>query len=124
MTCGSNVFECHIPVHDSATIQRLLVAGADIVGKTNMNDIAVSGTGELSATGPVMNLRDIEYLAGRSLNGWAVAIIEGSADMALSTDRVRFGSPAGSGCVRNKPTHSICPVHGRSVWGVLSTTSA
>ncbi|USZ73724.1 amidase (plasmid) [Natronosalvus halobius] len=114
MTCGSNVFDGYLPARDATAVRRLLDAGGDIVGKTNMSDMAVSGTGELSATGPVLNPRNSEYLAGGSSSGSAAAVVEGSVDIALSTDQAgSIRVPAAwSGCVGHKPTHGLVPYTG------------
>jgi Asp-tRNA(Asn)/Glu-tRNA(Gln) amidotransferase A subunit family amidase len=45
-----------------------------------MSDMAVSGTGELTAAGPVRNLRDRDHLSGHSSSESAVAVVRGDVD--------------------------------------------
>jgi amidase len=69
MTLGSKLFEGYVPSTDATVVTRLLDAGATITGKLNMEDMAFSGSGELSATGPVRNPRNSDYIAGVPLAG-------------------------------------------------------
>lgn len=55
MTCGSRVIEGYVPDVDATVVSRLLEAGADIVGKTNMDEMAVTRTAETSARVQSMN---------------------------------------------------------------------
>jgi len=114
MTCGSRVFAGYRPRRDATVVTRLLAAGATVVGKTAMDDMAVSGTGEVSATGPVLNPHDTDYLAGGSSGGSAAAVAAGQVDLALGTDQagsVRIPA-AWCGCVGLKPTHGLVPYTG------------
>ncbi|MFB6302473.1 MAG: amidase [Haloferacaceae archaeon] len=114
MTCGSRVFAGYRPRRDATVVTRLLAAGATVVGKTAMDDMAVSGTGEVSAAGPVLNPRDPDHLAGGSSGGSAAAVVAGDADLALGTDQagsVRVPA-AWCGCVGLKPTHGLVPYTG------------
>jgi len=114
MTCGSRVFDGFVPERDATAVTRVLDAGGTVVGKTNMSDMAVSGTGELTATGPVRNPRDREHLSGGSSSGSAAAVVAGDVDVALSTDQAgSIRVPAAwSGCVGHKPTHRLVPYTG------------
>lgn len=114
MTLGSKLFEGYVPSTDATVVTRLLDAGATITGKLNMEDMALSGSGELSATGPVLNPRDPDYIAGGSSSGSAAAVATGDVDVAIGGDQggsVRI--PASwSGIVGHKPTHSLVPYTG------------
>jgi amidase len=114
MTCGSKMFEGYVPREDATVVTRLLDAGATITGKTNMEDMAFSGSGELSATGPVLNPRDDDYIAGGSSSGSIAAVVNGDVDVAIGGDQggsVRI--PASwSGGVGHKPTHGLVPYTG------------
>jgi len=114
LSCGSKVFEGFVPQFDATVIERLLNAGATIVGKTNLDGMAVSGSGELTATGPISNPRDDDCLAGGSSGGSAVSVIRGDADIALGTDQAgSIRTPASwSGCVGLKPTYGLVPYTG------------
>jgi amidase len=114
MTCGSKLFEGYVPETDATIVTRLLDAGATITGKLNMEDMAFSGSGELSATGPVRNPYDPDYIAGGSSSGSIAAVVNGDVDVAIGGDQggsVRIPA-AWSGGVGHKPTHSLVPYTG------------
>ena len=114
ITCGSDVFSGYVPSMDATVVTRMLEAGATIVGKLNMENMAFSGSGEMSAHGPVANPQDTDYLAGGSSSGSAAAVVNGDVDVAIGTDQagsVRI--PASwSGCVGHKPTYGLVPYTG------------
>ncbi len=114
MTLGSKLFEGYVPSTDATIVTRLLDAGAEITAKLNMEDMSFSGSGELSATGPVLNPYDDEYIAGGSSSGAAAAVGTGEVDVAMGGDQggsVRI--PASwSGIVGHKPTHGLVPYTG------------
>lgn len=114
MTLGSKLFDGYVPMTDATIVTRLLDAGATITGKLNMEDMAFSGSGELSATGPVANPYDSEYLAGGSSSGSAAAVGSGDVDVAIGGDQAgSIRIPASwSGIVGHKPTHSLVPYTG------------
>lgn len=114
MTAGSKLFEGYVPSTDATIVTRLLDAGATITGKLNMEDMAFSGSGELSATGPVLNPRDRDHIAGGSSSGSIAAVVSDDVDVAIGSDQggsVRI--PASwSGGVGHKPTHGLVPYTG------------
>ena len=114
MTLGSKLFEGYVPSTDATIVTRLLDAGATITGKLNMEDMAFSGSGELSATGPVLNPVDPDYIAGGSSSGSAAAVGTGDVDVAIGGDQggsIRIPA-AWSGIVGHKPTHGLVPYTG------------
>jgi amidase len=114
LTLGSKLFEGYVPSTDATIVTRLLDAGATITGKLNMEDMAFSGSGELSATGPVHNPVDDDYIAGGSSSGSAAAVGNGDVDVAIGGDQggsIRIPA-AWSGIVGHKPTHSLVPYTG------------
>lgn len=114
MTCGSAVFSGYVPSTDATIVTQLLEAGATITGKLNMEDMAFSGSGEMSAHGPVLNPRNTDYLAGGSSSGSAAAVVNEDVDVTIGTDQagsVRI--PASwSGCIGHKPTYGLVPYTG------------
>jgi amidase len=114
MTVGSKLFDGYVPSTDATIVTRLLDAGATITGKLNMEDMAFSGSGELSATGPVLNPRNPEYIAGGSSSGSIAAVVNDDVDVSIGSDQggsVRI--PASwSGGVGHKPTHGLVPYTG------------
>ena len=113
MTCGSAVLEGYVPAVDATIVTRLLDAGATVVGKTNMDDMAMSTTGH-SAFGPITHPHDDDRLAGGSSGGSAVAVARGTVDAALGTDQggsIRIPA-AYCGIVGHKPTYGLVPYTG------------
>jgi len=114
MTCGSKLFDGYVPDRDATVVTRLLDAGATITGKLNMEDMAFSGSGELSATGPVVNPRSERHIAGGSSSGSIAAVVAGDVDVAIGGDQggsIRIPA-AWSGGVGHKPTHTLVPYTG------------
>ena len=113
MTCGSRVLEGYVPDTDATIVTRLLEAGATVVGKTNMDDMAMTTTGH-SAFGPVIHPGSDDHLAGGSSGGSAVVVATGEVDAAIGTDQggsVRLPA-AHCGIVGHKPTHGLIPYTG------------
>lgn len=114
MTAGSHLLEGYVPRRDASAVARLLEAGADVVGKLNMDNLAAGGSGELSAFGPIRNPRNPDHLAAGSSGGSAAAVVAGDVDVALGTDQggsVR-NPAAACGCVGLKPTYGLVPYTG------------
>jgi len=114
MTLGSKLFDGYVPDTDATIVTRMLDAGATITAKLNMEDMAFSGSGELSATGPVLNPHSEDHIAGGSSSGSAAAVVGGDVDVAIGGDQggsIRI--PASwCGAVGHKPTHSLVPYTG------------
>jgi len=106
-TCGSRIFFTHVPDHDAAVVQRLANAGAVLVGKTNMHELAYGITSANPHFGAVRNPRDTERLPGGSSGGSAAAVAAEMVFMGMGTDTggsIRI--PASfCGCVGLKPTY-------------------
>lgn len=114
MTCGSQVMEGYIPPADATVVTRLLDAGARIVGKTNMDDMAFTGNGHSSAFGPTLNPHDSDRVSGGSSGGSAIAVVEDEADLGIGADQggsIRVPA-AWCGIVGHKPTHGLVPYTG------------
>ncbi len=77
----------HEPAAVTATVvQRLLDAGARMVGKTHTDELAYSLTGENVHYGTPVNVRAPDRIPGGSSNGSAAAVAAGLVDFALGTD--------------------------------------
>lgn len=112
MTAGSKLLDGYVPTEDATIVPRLLDAGASIVGKTNMSDMAFYDN--FSATGAMLNPRDTAFYAGASSGGSAIAIVTGDIDIGIGTDQggsIRM--PASwCGIVGLKPTFGLVPYTG------------
>ncbi|HET6220836.1 MAG TPA: amidase family protein, partial [Dongiaceae bacterium] len=67
-------------------VDRLLRAGATLVGKTITDELAFSLEGENEHHGTPINPRAPDRLPGGSSSGSAVAVAAGLADLGLGTD--------------------------------------
>lgn len=99
---------------ESVLVARLRAAGAVIVGKTNMHEVALGLTGENPWTGPVRNPHDPDRMAGGSSSGSAAAVAAGVGLGSLGTDTAgSLRLPASfCGVVAFKPTHGVLPLQG------------
>jgi amidase len=104
----------HTPTSDAVVVERLLDAGADIVGKTNLDDFSTSGTGESSWYGPARNAVDPTRSPGGSSGGSGSAVRSGAVDLAIGVDEGGSARiPASfNGVVSIKPTQGLVPSHG------------
>ena len=71
---------------DSAVAARLRQAGAVIMGKTHLHQLAYGITGENSEYGDCVQPRDPQLFTGGSSSGSAASVQEGSAVAAIGTD--------------------------------------
>ncbi len=111
MSCGSLFLDGYVPDRDATIVTRILDAGAEIVAKLNMDDMAFSGSGDSSAFGPVRNPHDHEHLSGGSSGGSGAALYYDDIDLTIGGDQggsIRI--PASfCGVVGLKPTHGLVP---------------
>lgn len=97
-------------VAHAAMVKRLLAAGAVIVGRTNMSELAFSGIGYNRFTGTPANSYDraMRRIPGGSSSGAAISVTDGMAVAAIGTDTggsVRIPA-ALTGLVGFKPTQA------------------
>jgi amidase len=107
--------ETHPPAERTASaVQRLLDAGARLVGKTHTDDMAYSLNGENVHYGTPVNPVAPGRIPGGSSSGSAAAVASGLVDFALGTDcggSVRL--PASyCGLYGLRPTHGLVPADG------------
>lgn len=75
-----------IPEQTSPVVTQLLSAGAELIGKTQTDELAYSLNGLNIHYGAPINPRDPERLPGGSSSGSAVAVAAGDIDIGLGTD--------------------------------------
>jgi indoleacetamide hydrolase len=85
-TAGTPALAAHRPRHNAAVLQRLLDAGAIVLGKANLQELAYGPTSNNAAFGAVRNPYDPTRIPGGSSGGSASAVAARLAPAALGTD--------------------------------------
>ena len=113
-TSGTKVWANHVPSEDAASVAKLKDAGAIIVGKLNMNELAYGATGENSHYGDSCNPWAPELMSGGSSGGSAAATAAGGCAAALGTDTGGSGRIPASLCgiVGLKPNYGRISARG------------
>lgn len=113
LTNGSRTAS-YTPTADAVTVERLLDAGATVVGKLNLDDFSSSGTGESAFFAPPRNPHDRTRSAGGSSGGSGSAVASGHVDLSLGVDQGGSARIPASFCgvVSLKATHGLIPSHG------------
>jgi Asp-tRNA(Asn)/Glu-tRNA(Gln) amidotransferase A subunit family amidase len=132
-TGGTPALRDSRPGRDQHAVERLRAAGAAVIGKTNLHELALGVTSNNAAFGPVRNPHDPSRSAGGSSGGSAVAVATGVVPIALGTDTggsVRVPA-AHCGVVGWRPTvgrwgtgRTVPISRTRDTAGVLATTVA
>jgi len=108
-TGGSEALKGVIPPKESTVTKKLRDAGAIIIVKTNMHELALSGTTVSSLGGQTKNPYDLTRTPGGSSGGTGVAIAANFAAVGLGTDTVNsIRSPASANAlVGFRPTMGL-----------------
>jgi len=130
-TAGTPSLKGFVPTASNGVVERLEAAGAIILGKTNLHELAFGITSDNAAFGAVRNPFDTNLIPGGSSGGTASAISAGIVPAGLGTDTggsVRI-PPALTGIVGFRPSsgrypsEAVTPIsHTRDTVGLLSRT--
>ncbi|MBQ8659796.1 MAG: amidase [Bacilli bacterium] len=130
-TAGTKSLSDNYPNENAYVIQKLVDAGAIILGSTNMSELAFSASNSYSSYGYVRNVFNTDYTSYGSSGGSAVSVAAAFAAASLGTDTnssVRVPA-AGAGLVGMRPTIGLVSRSGvipydveRDTVGVLSKT--
>lgn len=99
---------------DSAVVEKLRGAGAIIIAKTNMHELAFGATSQVSCYGAVRNPWDTSRIPAGSSGGSGAAVAAGAVTMAIGSDTggsIRLPS-AMCGVTGLKPTHGAVSLRG------------
>jgi mandelamide amidase len=130
-SAGTPALKDFRPKANAPVVARLVKAGAIVIGKTNMHELAFGITSNNGEFGPVRNVYDHSRIAGGSSGGTASAIAARLAPAGLGTDTggsVRIPS-ALNGITGLRPTlkrypqEAITPIaHTRDTAGPMART--
>jgi allophanate hydrolase len=104
----------YMPSSSATVVQRLLDAGAVLIGKTNMDQFATGLVGTRSPFGACSCVFDERYISGGSSSGSALAVAKGLVTFALGTDTAGSGRvPAAfNNLIGLKPTRGLLSTSG------------
>ena len=112
-TAGCPEF-AYTPEISSPVVDRLIAAGAILIGKTNLDQFAAGLVGTRSPYGACSNAFDPAYVSGGSSAGSAVSVARGLVSFSLGTDTAGSGRvPAAfNNIVGLKPSRGLLSARG------------
>jgi len=113
-TAACAVFEDRVPTEDAEVTRRLGDAGAVLLGKLNLHEVAYGGSGVVGAGPAARNPRNTAHITGGSSSGSAAAVGAGLCFAALGTDTAgSIRVPAAlCGIVGFMPSYGLVPLRG------------
>src|SRR5256885_12772776 len=111
-TYGSKLYANHVPERTAPSVERLVDAGAVIVGKANLHEFAWGVTSQNPWYGTVKNPLHPGRTTGGSSGGNAAALAAGWCDVGLATD---------TGCSIRLPSACCATVGLKPRWGSVAT---
>lgn len=111
-TYGSRIYGDHVPARSATVVQRVLDAGAAVVGKASLPEFAWSVTGQNPWYGTVRNPARPGRTTGGSSSGNAAALAGGLVELGIGSD---------TGCSIRLPSACCETVGLKSRWGAIPT---
>jgi aspartyl-tRNA(Asn)/glutamyl-tRNA(Gln) amidotransferase subunit A len=118
---ASQILRGYKAPYSSTVYQKMVKAGAVLIGVCNMDEFAMGSSGESSSFGATKNPIDLERVPGGSSSGSAVAVASGQVVFSLGTDTGGSIRQPASFCdvVGLKPTYGLV-----SRFGVMPMASS
>ncbi|WP_353987127.1 amidase family protein [Ruicaihuangia caeni] len=116
---AGNTLVQHVPTRNSSVVERLLRAGARIVGTTRLSEFEHDGAGITGHPRPLPdNPASPGFVPGGSSSGSAAVVAAGEVDFAIGSDTGgSIREPASwTGVVGLKPTTGLVPLDGTPIF--------
>lgn len=120
-TAGSRILSNYVPIYNAEIVDKLKAAGAVVIAKSSMDELAMGGTNLTCFTGAAHNPWDTRRMTGGSSGGSAALVASGVVPMAIGSDT--------GDSIRKPASHcglvGVKPTYGRiSRYGIIQYASS